>query len=39
MWLTAPHELEDADLVALQLQPFGELQCWVNGLPAPFRRI
>ncbi|KVA22917.1 helix-turn-helix domain-containing protein [Burkholderia ubonensis] len=36
MGLTAPYQLEDADLVVLQLRPFGEQQLWVDGRPAPF---
>ncbi|MBB3257786.1 AraC-like DNA-binding protein [Paraburkholderia bannensis] len=36
MGLTAPYELEDADLVVLQLRPFGEQQLWLDGRPAPF---
>jgi AraC family transcriptional regulator len=37
MGLTAPYQLEDADLVVLQLQPFGEQKLWVEGRQAPFR--
>ncbi|WP_322084850.1 AraC family transcriptional regulator [Burkholderia sp. BCC1972] len=34
--LTAPYELEDADLVVLQLHPFGDQDLWLDGRPAPF---
>ncbi len=36
MGRTAPHELEHADLIVLQLRAFGEQEIWLDGRPAPF---